>query len=480
MAEQIISPGVFTRENDLSFLPQGVGAIGAAIIGPTVKGPAFVPTVVRSFAEYERKFGSLSSDTFIPQTVREYLKNAGSVTVCRVLAGGGYTYTSGTNEFLAVAVSGSSGNVLVGAIFPSKDTSTPDLGNSTISNNTASTFSSDFNLDLSGSGATISRITASLNPTNNNYLFKEIGDNPNNSKTSVIAYDGTPGYGYLNFKNLQSNIVGSGTKEVSTITFADSNFNTSSIESTAAFGNAIVLSNSDDNRVTLVFLTDHYAIPTGTALTGSRIDIDIRSLDTGGEISGSVLADAMNTKINTLSGFSSSLGVRTITVTSTEVGGTIDVERQFNLATASVNVSTQGTDLSGYNGVHSDREVTLITQNGTTPLAFTGLGQTEGYSYASTPFIKSQKINNKELFRFHSLGHGTACNKDYKISIANLREPSDIDGEEQYSTFSVLIRAYGDKDKNLPIILEQYNNCNLDSRFSKLYFKSNWRQIPTI
>jgi len=81
MAEQIISPGVFTRENDQTFLPQGVGAIGAAIVGPTVKGPAFVPTVVRSFAEYERRFGGLSSETFIPQTVREYLKNAGSVTV---------------------------------------------------------------------------------------------------------------------------------------------------------------------------------------------------------------------------------------------------------------------------------------------------------------------------------------------------------------------------------------------------------------
>ena len=42
MAEQIISPGVFTRENDLSFLPQGIGSIGAAIVGPTVKGPAFI------------------------------------------------------------------------------------------------------------------------------------------------------------------------------------------------------------------------------------------------------------------------------------------------------------------------------------------------------------------------------------------------------------------------------------------------------
>ena len=102
MAEQIISPGVFTRENDLSFLPQGVGAIGAAIVGPTVKGPAFIPTVVRSFSEYERRFGGLSQETFVPQTVREYLRNAGSVTVCRVLAGGGYEFIQGENEPIAI------------------------------------------------------------------------------------------------------------------------------------------------------------------------------------------------------------------------------------------------------------------------------------------------------------------------------------------------------------------------------------------
>ena len=55
MAETIISPGVFTRENDLSFLPQGIGAIGAAFIGPTQKGPAFVPTLIRNgFTEFTR------------------------------------------------------------------------------------------------------------------------------------------------------------------------------------------------------------------------------------------------------------------------------------------------------------------------------------------------------------------------------------------------------------------------------------------
>ena len=57
MAEKIISPGVFTKEIDASFLPAAVGDIGAVVIGPTVKGPAFVPTVVESYSEYQAKFG---------------------------------------------------------------------------------------------------------------------------------------------------------------------------------------------------------------------------------------------------------------------------------------------------------------------------------------------------------------------------------------------------------------------------------------
>ena len=76
MAERIVSPGVFTRERDLSFLPQAISEIGAAIIGPTEKGPSFVPTVVRSFEEFEKTFGSYNSAYYTPYTVKEYLKSA--------------------------------------------------------------------------------------------------------------------------------------------------------------------------------------------------------------------------------------------------------------------------------------------------------------------------------------------------------------------------------------------------------------------
>ena len=57
MAERIVSPGVFTREKDLSFLPQGISEIGAAIVGPTKQGPSFVPTVIRNFEEFEKVSG---------------------------------------------------------------------------------------------------------------------------------------------------------------------------------------------------------------------------------------------------------------------------------------------------------------------------------------------------------------------------------------------------------------------------------------
>ena len=59
MGEKIVSPGVFTNEIDQSFLPAAIGDIGAAIVGPTVKGPVLIPTVVSSYSEYVQIFGEL-------------------------------------------------------------------------------------------------------------------------------------------------------------------------------------------------------------------------------------------------------------------------------------------------------------------------------------------------------------------------------------------------------------------------------------
>ena len=57
MAETLISPGVLARENDNSFVTQQPVTVGASIIGPTVKGPVEIPTVVTTYSDYLNKFG---------------------------------------------------------------------------------------------------------------------------------------------------------------------------------------------------------------------------------------------------------------------------------------------------------------------------------------------------------------------------------------------------------------------------------------
>lgn len=99
MAEQILSAGVYTNEVDQSFLPPQPVAVGAAIIGPTVKGPVLVPVTVTSFSEYEAVFGrtfSSGSDAsekdyeyFTSLAAKEYLRYGNTLTVVRI-AGNGY------------------------------------------------------------------------------------------------------------------------------------------------------------------------------------------------------------------------------------------------------------------------------------------------------------------------------------------------------------------------------------------------------
>jgi len=104
MAETIISPGVFARENDISFVAPAPVAVGAAIIGPTVKGPVEIPTVVTSYSDYSRKFGvtftsgSTTQEFLTSLAVKSYFDQGGeSVLVSRVVSGSaGWTRATST------------------------------------------------------------------------------------------------------------------------------------------------------------------------------------------------------------------------------------------------------------------------------------------------------------------------------------------------------------------------------------------------
>ena len=121
MAEKIVSPGVFTKEVDQSFLPAGIAAIGGAVVGPTVKGPAGIPTVVSSYSEYQQIFGdtftsgsgtSEQSYAYLTSyTAKEYLKHADTLTVVRILAGGYSPAAAVVSSSTTVGSTFSSGSV---------------------------------------------------------------------------------------------------------------------------------------------------------------------------------------------------------------------------------------------------------------------------------------------------------------------------------------------------------------------------------
>ena len=179
MAEKIVSPGVFTRENDLSFISQGVGQIGAAIIGPFQKGPAFVPTVVNTQSEFEEIFGTPNGEYYTGYTVQNYLRDAGTVTIVRVGNQGGYTELGPQ----AVISSGSSVN-LISTIFQTHNGDGTSNSGSTLTIADSGTVGSEFNITISGSSA----ISASTNPADGNDIGDVFGGNPRGSK-KVYAYN---------------------------------------------------------------------------------------------------------------------------------------------------------------------------------------------------------------------------------------------------------------------------------------------------
>jgi hypothetical protein len=87
---RIVSPGVFTRENDLSGVAQGVADIGAVIVAPFPKGPGFSPTLITDSNTLQTKFGIPDGTYYGPYTAQEYIQQKGFVTVCRVGALTGY------------------------------------------------------------------------------------------------------------------------------------------------------------------------------------------------------------------------------------------------------------------------------------------------------------------------------------------------------------------------------------------------------
>jgi len=109
MAEVLLSPGVLQREQDQSQYTTGPVTVGAAIIGPTVKGPVEIPTIVTSYSDYTNKFGStfVSGGNvytyFTSIAAYNYFNNGGDTLLIARVVSASTTWTSATSTAISAS-----------------------------------------------------------------------------------------------------------------------------------------------------------------------------------------------------------------------------------------------------------------------------------------------------------------------------------------------------------------------------------------
>jgi len=163
MANFPSSPGVSLNEIDKTFISPTPIAVGAAIIGPTWKGPVEIPTIVTSYSDFVNRFGDSfesGSDNYSFLTsisaYNYFVEGGESLLVARVVSG---SYTPSTSTVFTSIESGVI-STETDALLTSISGVTGSAGTYTISGSTDSTLGSAFSASITlTNGTTVSTIT---------------------------------------------------------------------------------------------------------------------------------------------------------------------------------------------------------------------------------------------------------------------------------------------------------------------------------
>ena len=128
-----VSPGVYSREVDMTYAVKSLGITTLGVAGETQRGPAFQPMLVENWRDFVSTFGGTNPEKFrgsqypkyeLPYIAKSYLSESKQLQVCRVLGLGGYNAgpawivtadgkdADGNNKKIAVAVLRSRGSYL--------------------------------------------------------------------------------------------------------------------------------------------------------------------------------------------------------------------------------------------------------------------------------------------------------------------------------------------------------------------------------
>lgn len=490
-----VSPGIYFSESELSVATKSLGITNLGVVGETVKGPAFQPIEINSWAQYQSFFGGTSTEKYrgsqfpkyeLPYIAKTYLQESKNLKVCRVLglsgvnAGPAWLITAyGTgNDYtdskpMVVAVIRSRGKHLkakyIGEADPSQgicNTQYEYDGIDYFAKAVTLEPSAQFRLDgsctpeFSKTPGENADFPISVNDFGTFTIKVKIGDGENDYKEYAVSLN--PGE-----KNYIYNVIG-GDPEIGDAEIYVEELYDVALQQLIE-GGLLKKIKKDIDEVKMSNLIPKFKpvtdIVTKDESTLKRRDVGKRFLYSKKESAGikvRTTSDEGKTWSEPTDGEAGHIYTVVAIKSSTtgmykySYGEFTDVDHIEKLETPDtsqeiiedcVYVNADNMFYTYDSGVDEVYPITLDFNN-----------YKEQFRFSSTPWIVSElkgdadNVEVNKLFRFHTISDGNNSTMEVKVSIENI--------EPEYGTFDVLVRDFFDTDAS-PVVLEKYKQCDL-------------------
>ena len=491
------SPGIFDKITDLSYAANTMGITTAALVGETIKGPAFQPIKVAKWGDYVGYFGGTSAKKFrgsqypkyeLPYIAKSYLKASDQLYVCRVLGLSGY---NAGPAFLIEAVKNSgeeNAEKMVIAVLRARG----KYVNKPIENSCGAPNNEDV-LDFDCDEIDIDTYKSLNIHSNCDDDDRAVEDGSKNleltalnmGRFTIIAkkYDKTDGtYNTVGTypvslnageKDYIYNVLGASATEGTAPVFVEEFYDVMLSDAIARGYNRILTASNGVDVLKEVqyklLYKDGKEVVADSLLLKKPADLTKKDLKKYYFYNQAVyFAETGESAISSLTNNSLVEVVETYDESGNTVYTYTGVTDENDSAITITSAVTTGKTYNIYNVLYVADEGCYIhlTSGNTAECIFDDASNyCEMYRYASTPWIVSElkgdanNIEIKKLFRFHTITDGNYANQHIKISITNIM-PDE-------GTFDVVIRDFDDSDAN-PVVLENYRALTMvpgDSRY---------------
>lgn len=502
-----VSPGIYTKEVNLTYASKSLGITTLGVAGETVKGPAFQPILIDSWRTFQTYFGGTNTEKFrgsqypkyeLPYIAKTYLEQSQQLQVCRVLGLSGvnagaawvisaYSTTPDKTSLgytkdkpLVIAVLRSRGEHKKAAfireateedkkkgicddvyeydkiVYYAKSVKLKESKSLVLDPSCSPSYNTDtgdftinsinygtFTIEVTTNTDEVKNYAVTLNPNEKNYIYNVIGGDPEDDDAEVYVEE-------LYDVALKQLI------ERGEINEIKSDIDYYPIVRIIPSHEAVTdLLTEDESMLKRSYVGKRYLYSKSESVNnenGTPLKVHI-SKDKGKTW---VAAEGEPGHIYKVVPFTTTDGTREYYYG--EYQGTDDYKNyktdKLGDPTVADEICEEAVDClaDGMTYVY-DKE-----KDDVYPVTLDMNNYKEEYRYASTPWVVSEMKGSAEhveltkLFRFNTISDGNSSNIECKVSIANI--------DPENGTFDVQVRSFTDTD-NSPVILEKYSGVNL-------------------